>query len=192
TLKQYDLNNEDEESQNSTKIFIKDYWGIEESGILCITGRVLVTPPSFQGKRIKYSIVEYEPLLDSCNMISDDWVRIATDIELNYQSFDAFIILHGTDTMAYTASALSFLLENLGKTVILTGSQVPISEVRNDAVENLLGALTIAGHYVIPEVCLFFNNKLFRGNRAVKMNAVEFNAFDSPNLSPLATVGINI
>ncbi|CAG8518882.1 9763_t:CDS:10 [Dentiscutata erythropus] len=192
TLKQYDLNNEDEESQYTTKIFIKDYWGIEESGILSISSRILVTPPSFQGKRIKYSIVEYEPLLDSCNMISDDWVRIATDIELNYQSFDAFIILHGTDTMAYTASALSFLLENLGKTVILTGSQVPISEVRNDAVENLLGALTIAGHYVIPEVCLFFNNKLFRGNRAVKMNAVEFNAFDSPNLSPLATVGINI
>ncbi|CAG8527492.1 2959_t:CDS:10 [Diversispora eburnea] len=135
---------------------------------------------------------QYEPLLDSCNISSEDWVRIAVDIELNYEAYDAFIILHGTDTMSYTASALSFLLENLGKTVILTGSQVPISEVRNDAVENLLGALTIAGHYVIPEVCLFFNNKLFRGNRSVKMNALEFNAFDSPNLVPLAVVGINI
>ncbi|CAG8623069.1 15712_t:CDS:10, partial [Acaulospora morrowiae] len=154
--------------------------------------RSLITPLSLQGKRIRYSVVEYEPLLDSCNMSCEDWIRIAADIELNYESYDAFIILHGTDTMAYTASALSFLLENLGKTVILTGSQVPISEVRNDAVENLLGALTIAGHYVIPEVCLFFNNKLFRGNRSVKMNAVEFNAFDSPNLVPLATVGINI
>ncbi|CAG8734217.1 1833_t:CDS:10, partial [Racocetra persica] len=141
----YDLEGcDDEDPMYSNKIFIKDYWGIEDSGIMCISRRVLVTPPSFQGKRIKYSIVEYEPLLDSCNMISDDWVRIATDIELNYQSYDAFIILHGTDTMAYTASALSFLLENLGKTVIVTGSQVPISEVRNDAVENLLGALTIA------------------------------------------------
>ncbi|KAG9294764.1 hypothetical protein G9A89_008243 [Geosiphon pyriformis] len=154
--------------------------------------RSLVTPPSLYGKRISYSIVEYDPLLDSCNMTMKDWIRIATDIEANYQIYDAFIILHGTDTMAYTASALSFILENLGKTVILTGSQVPISEVRNDAVENLLGALTIAGHFVIPEVCLFFNNKLFRGNRVSKINAVDFDAFDSPNLRPLVTVGINI
>ncbi|CAG8584921.1 6605_t:CDS:10 [Paraglomus occultum] len=152
----------------------------------------LITPPSLYGKRIIYSIVEYEPLLDSCNMCIDDWVRITSDIEANYQYYEAFIILHGTDTMAYTASVLSFLLENLGKTVILTGSQVPISEVRNDAVENLLGALTIAGHFVIPEVCLFFNNKLFRGNRASKSNAVDFDAFESPNLRPLVTVGINI
>ncbi|CAG8542003.1 3537_t:CDS:10 [Ambispora gerdemannii] len=154
--------------------------------------RGLITPPSLYGKRISYSIYEYVPLLDSCNMTMKDWIRIASDVEANYQIYDAFIILHGTDTMAYTASALSFILENLGKTVILTGSQVPISEVRNDAVENLLGALTIAGHFVIPEVCLFFNNKLFRGNRVSKMNAVDFDAFDSPNLRPLVKVGINI
>ncbi len=121
-----------------------------------------------------------------------DWVKIATDIEVNYKLFDAFIILHGTDTMAYTASALSFMLENLGKTVIITGSQVPLSEVRNDAVDNLLGALTIAAHFVIPEVGLYFDNKLFRGNRSSKVNAVEFNAFDSPNLRPLVKVGVNI
>ncbi|RKO82831.1 cytoplasmic asparaginase I, partial [Blyttiomyces helicus] len=152
----------------------------------------LVMPPSLYGRRIRYSILEYEPLLDSANMTMADWVKIATDIEINYRLFDAFIILHGTDTMAFTASALSFMLEDLGKTVILTGSQVPLAEVRNDAVDNLLGALTIAGHFVIPEVGLFFGNKLFRGNRTSKIDAVDFNAFDSPNLRPLVTVGINI
>ena len=79
-----------------------------------------------------------------------DWIRIATEIELNYTQFDAFVILHGTDTMAYTASALSFLLEDLGKTVILTGAQIPLSQLRNDATDNLMGALSIAGHYIIP------------------------------------------
>ncbi|KAF9913332.1 hypothetical protein EC991_000094 [Linnemannia zychae] len=152
----------------------------------------LITPPSLYGKRIRYSILEYDPLLDSCNMTMTDWVRIATDIEANYQLYDAFIVLHGTDTMAYTASALSFMLEDLGKTVIITGSQVPITEIRNDAIDNLLGALTIAGHFVIPEVCLYFSNKLFRGNRSSKLDAIDFNAFDSPNLPPLVKVGINI
>ncbi|CAO3564028.1 unnamed protein product [Mortierella alpina] len=152
----------------------------------------LITPPSLYGKRIRYSILEYDPLLDSCNMTMKDWVRIATDIEANYELYDAFIVLHGTDTMAYTASALSFMLEDLGKTVIITGSQVPITEIRNDAIDNLLGALTIAGHFVIPEVSLYFGNKLFRGNRSSKMDAIDFNAFDSPNLPPLVKVGINI
>ncbi|KAG0210617.1 hypothetical protein BGX28_009142 [Mortierella sp. GBA30] len=152
----------------------------------------LITPPSLYGKRIRYSILEYDPLLDSCNMTMTDWVRIATDIEANYELYDAFIVLHGTDTMAYTASALSFMLEDLGKTVIITGSQVPITEIRNDAIDNLLGALTIAGHFVIPEVSLYFGNKLFRGNRSSKMDAIDFNAFDSPNLPPLVKVGINI
>jgi lysophospholipase len=121
-----------------------------------------------------------------------DWVRIATDIEVNYELFDAFLILHGTDTMSFTASSLSFMLEDLGKSVIITGSQVPISEVRSDAVDNILGALTIAGHFVIPEVCLYFDNQLFRGNRTSKVNAVEFNAFESPNLRPLVKMGVNI
>ncbi|KAG0032627.1 hypothetical protein BGZ81_010440 [Podila clonocystis] len=152
----------------------------------------LITPPSLYGKRIRYSILEYDPLLDSCNMTMTDWVRIATDIEANYQLYDAFIVLHGTDTMAYTASALSFMLEDLGKTVIITGSQVPITEIRNDAIDNLLGALTIAGHFVIPEVSLYFGNKLYRGNRSSKIDAIDFNAFDSPNLAPLVKVGINI
>ena len=112
----------------------------------------------------------------------NDWIKIATDIEINYALFDGFLILHGTDTMCYTASALSFMLEELGKTVILTGSQVPMAEVRNDAIENLLGALTIAGHFVIPEVGLFFSHSLFRGNRTTKVDAFSFDAFASPNL----------
>ncbi|KAI7865078.1 asparaginase-domain-containing protein [Spinellus fusiger] len=152
----------------------------------------LITPLSLYGKRTRYSILEYDPLLDSCNMTMSDWVRIARDIQVNYQSYDAFIVLHGTDTMAYTASALSFMLEALGKTVIVTGSQVPLTELRNDAVENLLGAITIAGHFVIPEVCLYFSQKLYRGNRTSKKSAVDFDAFDSPNIPPLVEVGIDI
>jgi lysophospholipase len=111
---------------------------------------------------------------------------------LNYSLFDAFVILHGTDTMAYTSSALSFLLEDLGKTVIVTGAQIPLSQLRNDAVDNLLGALSIAGHYIIPECCLFFNHTLFRGNRVSKASSDDFNAFASPNLPPLVNVGIDI
>ncbi|CEP19649.1 hypothetical protein [Parasitella parasitica] len=152
----------------------------------------LITPVSLFGKRIRYSILEYAPLLDSCDITMSDWVRIAGDIKANYQLYDAFIVLHGTDTMAYTASALSFMLEELGKTVIITGSQVPLTEVRNDAVENLLGALTIAGHFVIPEVTLYFGKKLYRGNRTSKISAVDFEAFDSPNIPSLVDVGINI
>lgn len=139
-----------------------------------------------------YFILEYERLLDSSNMTMSDWIRIASDIEKYYHKFDAFLVLHGTDTMSYTASALSFLLENLGKPVIITGSQIPLSELRNDASDNLIGALTIAGHYVIPEVGLYFNNRLFRGNRTTKLKAMDFDAFDSHNLKPLARVGVNI
>ncbi|KAJ2338108.1 hypothetical protein GGF43_006953, partial [Coemansia sp. RSA 2618] len=136
----------------------------------------LITPRSLYGRRVQYCFLEYDPLLDSCNMDMTDWVRIVTDIEKFYYTFDAFIILHGTDTMSYTAGALSFMLQNLGKSVIVTGSQVPIAEVRNDGIENFLGALTIAGHFVVPEVTLYFNNKLFRGNRCVKIDAMDFDA----------------
>ncbi|KAI8378619.1 asparaginase-domain-containing protein [Blakeslea trispora] len=152
----------------------------------------LITPVSLFGKRIRYSILEYVPLLDSCDITMSDWARIAGDIKENYQLYDAFIVLHGTDTMAYTASALSFMLEELGKTVIITGSQVPLTEVRNDAVDNLLGALTVAGHFVIPEVTLYFGKKLYRGNRTSKISAVDFEAFDSPNMPALVNIGINI
>ena len=151
-----------------------------------------VIPQSKLPGQVEYDIIEYSPLLDSSNMGERDWIKIAGDIEANYALYDSFVILHGTDTMAYTASALSFMLENLGKTVILTGSQIPLVELRNDAIDNLLGALLIAGHFVIPEVCLFFNNKLFRGNRTRKTNASGLKAFSSPNFPPLATVGVDI
>uniref|UniRef100_A0A8C2XJU3 asparaginase n=1 Tax=Cyclopterus lumpus TaxID=8103 RepID=A0A8C2XJU3_CYCLU len=143
-------------------------------------------------KRIVYTVIEYNPLLDSSNMTTDDWGRIGKDIEKNYESYDGFVILHGTDTMAYTASALSFMCEHLGKPIILTGSQVPIYEMRNDGRDNLLGALLIAGQFVIPEVCLYFYNKLYRGNRVTKVDAGSFNAFSSPNLAPLAVAEVDI
>ncbi|XP_041668087.1 60 kDa lysophospholipase isoform X3 [Cheilinus undulatus] len=147
---------------------------------------------SKDNKRIIYNILEYSPLLDSSNMTTDDWGRIGKDIEKNYESYDGFVILHGTDTMAYTASALSFMCEHLGKPIILTGSQVPIYEIRNDGRDNLLGALLIAGQFVIPEVCLYFHNKLYRGNRVTKVDAGSFKAFSSPNLAPLATAEVDI
>lgn len=134
---------------------------------------MLQTPRS-SGKAVRYCIYEYERLIDSSDIGIAEWLRMAADIERNYQLFDAFIVLHGTDTMAYSASALSFLLESLGKPVILTGAQIPLSEVRNDAVDNLLGALAIAGNYVIPEVTLFFHHTLFRGCRSTKSSSFDF------------------
>ena len=140
----------------------------------------------------EYTIHEYSPLMDSSDMTPLDWQTIADDIRTNYDKYDGFVILHGTDTMAYTASALSFMLENLGKPVIVTGSQIPLAELRSDGQANLLNALHIAANYPINEVTLFFNNKLMRGNRSTKSHADGFNAFTSPNLTPLLEAGINI
>jgi len=151
-----------------------------------------ITPPSRHGHRIEYKILEYAPLLDSSNMGMSDWVRIARDIERHYDDYDAFLVLHGTDTMSYTASALSFMLEHLAKTVIVTGSQIPVSQVRNDGVDNLLDALILAGHYDIPEVGLYFRSRLFRGNRTRKFDASGLSAFASDNFPELARVGIDI
>lgn len=152
----------------------------------------LTTPLSRYGRRTHYRVVEYDPLLAAADIDVDDWTRIARTIEASYADHDAFVVLHGTDTMAYTASALSFMLENLGKPVILTGAQIPVAEARSDAIDNLLGALTIAGHYGIPEVCIYFNGKLLRGNRAQKTDASGFEAFQSGNFPPLVQVGIDI
>ncbi len=139
-----------------------------------------------------FSIHEYVPLLDSSDMQPQHWQQIAEDIRRHYQDYDGFIILHGTDTMAYTASALSFMFENLEKPVIVTGSQIPLAQLRSDGQENLLNALYIAANYPIPEVSLFFSNRLFRGNRARKLDADGFEAFGSPNFPPLLEAGINI
>jgi L-asparaginase len=139
-----------------------------------------------------FTIHDYDPLLDSSNMTPVEWVNIARDIATHYREFDGFIVLHGTDTMAYTASALPFMLEGLRKPVVITGSQIPLCEVRNDARENLITSLLIAANYDIPEVCLYFGGKLLRGCRSTKVSADGFAAFDSPNFPPLGTVGIDI
>jgi len=150
--------------------------------------RTLRTPVSKYGKCIRYAVLEFEQLLDSSSIDSKGWAQIAETIFRNYRLFDGFVVLHGTDSLSYTASALSFMFQNLGKPVILTGSQVPFSERKNDALENLLDSLDIAGHFSIPEVCLCFNSTLFRGNRTTKVSASAFEAFGSPNLPPLATI----
>ncbi|CAM3972340.1 asparaginase [Pseudoalteromonas byunsanensis] len=139
-----------------------------------------------------FDIHEYCPLIDSSDMSPLHWQMIADDIQEKYQQYDGFVVLHGTDTMAYTASALSFMFENLTKPVIVTGSQIPLSQLRSDGQVNLLNAMYLAANYPIAEVSLFFNNKLFRGNRATKAHADGFDAFASPNLQPLAQSGINI
>lgn len=157
-----------------------------------LTGDTLVLPPASDNQRIIYTMLEWERLFDSSDMTITEWVQIAQTIETHYEQYHGFVILHGTDTMAFAASVLAFALENLQKTVILTGSQVPIHALWSDGHENLLGALLMAGQYVIPEVCLFFHNQLFRGTRVTKVDAHSFAAFCSPNLPPLAVVGTDV
>jgi L-asparaginase len=145
----------------------------------------------------EYQVHAFNPPLDSSNMSPDVWVELSSIIEKNYDIYDGFVILHGSDTMAFTASALSFMLENLGKPVVLTGSQLPIGEIRNDAKENIITALEIAaarerGRALVPEVCIYFDFQLFRGNRSKKYNAEKFEAFYSMNYPPLAEAGIEI
>ncbi len=141
--------------------------------------------------------ISFEKPLDSSNMTSIHWISIANSIQNNYDSFDGFVVLHGSDTMSYTASALSFMLENLSKPVIITGSQLPIGDLRTDAKENLITAIQIAtlqtkNKSVISEVGLYFEYKLYRGNRTTKINAEHFNAFASPNYPELAESGVHL
>lgn len=151
-------------------------------------------------KRFHYSISSYQfnPPIDSSDMEPSLWSQLVKIIYQNYNKYDGFVILHGTDTMAYTASALSYMLENLSKPVVLTGSQLPIGKLRTDGKENLITAIEIAaakhpdGTAMVPEVCIFFENHLLRGNRTTKINAENFNAFRSYNYPPLATAGIHI
>ncbi|SDW00731.1 asparaginase [Flavobacterium degerlachei] len=141
--------------------------------------------------------ISFEEPIDSSNMNPKEWARIASIIEENYLSFDGFVVLHGSDTMSYSASALSFMLENLAKPVVFTGSQLPIGDLRTDAKENLITAIQIAslqenGQAVISEVCLYFEYKLYRGNRTTKINAEHFKAFTSPNYPELVESGVNL
>jgi len=141
--------------------------------------------------------IDFNPPIDSSNTIPSVWTKLVSIIEDRYDYYDGFVILHGTDTMAYSASALSFMLQNLQKSVVFTGSQLPIGAVRTDGKENLLSAIEIAaakrnGMAMVPEVSIFFQNRLFRGNRTTKLNAENFNAFYSGNYPALAETGIHI
>ncbi len=140
----------------------------------------------------KYDVIEFSPLLDSSDVTVSEWNKIGSTIYEHMDEYDGFVVLHGTDTMAYTASALSFILQNLSKPVILTGSQIPLGEIRSDAKDNLIASMMIAASGKVFEVCLYFAGKLIRGNRAIKMSADSFIAFDSPNYPHLAEAGIDI
>lgn len=153
--------------------------------------------PELEDTNFTVSSYQFNPPMDSSEMGPESWKEITRIIEINYHQYDGFVILHGTDTMSFTASALSFMLENLSKPVILTGSQLPIGMLRTDGKENLITALEIAaatenGNPIVPEVCVFFENELFRGNRTTKVNADNFNAFRSYNYPSLAHAGIHI
>jgi L-asparaginase len=149
------------------------------------------------GVAIRLGTYSWEVPLDSSNITPKNWVEMAGVVRDNYQEYEGFVILHGTDTLAYTASALSFMFRNLDRPIIVTGSQRPIGELRSDAVQNLVTSIEIAaarslGAPVIPEVCVFFRDKLLRGCRTTKLSASSYNAFDSPNFQPLATAGERI
>lgn len=153
--------------------------------------------PEFRKTGFQISSYTFNPLLDSSNISPALWIKLAELIHENYKYFDGFIVLHGTDTMAFSASALSFMLENLAKPVIFTGSQLPLGSLRTDAKENLITAIEIAASQhsdqpVVPEVAIFFQNKLFRGNRTIKHNAEDFKAFQSYNYPPLAESGVHL
>lgn len=154
--------------------------------------------PSLKRLKVDIEVLTIKPPIDSSNVSIENWVDMARLIRDNYNRYDGFVILHGTDTMSYSASALSFMLENLAKPVIFTGSQIPIGILRTDGRENLITAIEIAGARtedgapMVPEVALYFQNRLFRGNRTTKFSAEALNAFASFNYHPLADVGVNI
>ena len=153
--------------------------------------------PELEKFDIELSSISFKHPIDSSNMHPRVWIELATIIKDNYAKYDGFVILHGSDTMSYTASALSFMLENLAKPVILTGSQLPIGIIRTDGKENLITAIEIAtaqknNKPIVTEVCIYFEYKLHRGNRTYKYNSAHFDAFKSPNYPALAEAGVNI
>ncbi|MFE7087755.1 asparaginase [Sphingobacterium spiritivorum] len=153
--------------------------------------------PDLSRLNYKLTVHSFTPIIDSSNMNPTVWIEMANIVKQNYEHYDGFVILHGSDTMAFSASVLSFMLEGLQKPVILSGSQLPIGEIRTDARENLMTALEIAsaqvnGTSLIQEVCILFDNKLFRGNRSFKYNSAKFEAFRSPNYPVLVEAGIHL
>ncbi|MBP4141355.1 type I asparaginase [Flavobacterium sp. I-SCBP12n] len=159
--------------------------------------KLLQRIPELKQLDCEIETLSFKHPIDSSNMNPKEWAKIATIIEDNYSSFDGFVVLHGSDTMSYSASALSFMLENLAKPVIFTGSQLPIGDLRTDAKENLITAIQIASlrkddKPVVSEVCLYFEYKLYRGNRTTKINAEHFKAFTSPNYPDLVESGVHL
>ncbi|XP_030758893.1 60 kDa lysophospholipase-like isoform X2 [Sitophilus oryzae] len=164
----------------------------ELARIYSIRDHELITKALHCNKVITYQIQEYQPLLASSNMTAKEWITIAETIEKNYHDFDGFVILQGTDTMAYTSSVLSFMFKNLNKPIILTGSQIPIFETPSDAKNNFLYSLVFASCSDIPEVCVFFANRLLRGNRVKKVHNSQIIAFETPNYHILAETGLHV
>ena len=160
--------------------------------------QILEEVPELRKFGCKIDTYSFDPLIDSSDVQPDFWIRLTSLIKENYEKYDGFVILHGTDTMSFTASALSFMFENLAKPVVLTGSQLPIGMLRTDGKENLISSIEIAsavgpdGHPMVPEVCIYFESQLYRGNRTTKYNAENFRAFRSANCPVLADVGIHI
>ena len=154
--------------------------------------------PELFASDVQVDMIPFDPLLDSSDLNPDNWRMMARVVQENYDVYDGFVILHGTDTMAYSASALSFMFNNLCKPVVFTGSQLPVGVLRSDAKENLLTAIEIAaacdvnGKSIVPEVVLYMDGQLYRGNRATKRNAEHFSAFNSYNYPPLARAGVHI
>lgn len=174
---------------------IKDF----ETGVLKAFNfkKLLQKIPELKHLDCNIETISFKKPIDSSNINPEKWIEIAEIIESNYSNFDGFVVLHGSDTMSYSASALSFMLENLNKPVVFTGSQLPIGDLRTDAKENLITAIQIAslqqkGKSVIHEVCLYFEYKLYRGNRTTKINAEHFKAFASPNYQQLAESGVHL
>lgn len=160
--------------------------------------QILEEVPELQKFGCEIDTFSFDPVIDSSDAQPQFWITLAEFIQKNYSAYDGFVVLHGTDTMSYTASALSFMFENLSKPVVLTGSQLPIGMLRTDGKENLISSIEIAsardanGHPVVPEVCIYFDTHLYRGNRTTKYNAENFRAFRSANCPVLADVGIHI
>lgn len=140
----------------------------------------------------EWEVIQFSPLLDSSNMSIPEWNKIGKTIADNYERFDGFVILHGTDTMSYSASALSFMLENLDKPVVFTGAQIPLCEIRSDGYNNIVSSVLIASEGIVKEVCIYFDGKLIRGCRSTKISSDQFDAFASPNFGLLADVGIKV
>ena len=172
----------------------------QETGALHPAGLTLAKDfvPELLSSHIEVELLSFDPLIDSSDVNPDNWVRMARTVYDNYEKYDGFVILHGTDTMSYSGSALSFMLRNLGKPVVFTGSQLPIGVLRSDAKENLLTAIEIAaakdedGEALVPEVTIYFEDRLFRANRTTKRNAEHFSAFNSYNYPALAKAGVHI